>query len=44
MKITKDIWKYAAEQAVSDEGALQRGIKEQSKEFVEVGAEVYAKA
>jgi phosphomethylpyrimidine synthase len=41
--ITKDVRKYAAEQAISEEEALQRGMEQQSKEFVESGAEVYAK-
>ncbi|MBK8038375.1 MAG: phosphomethylpyrimidine synthase ThiC [Verrucomicrobiaceae bacterium] len=44
MKITEDVRKYAAEQAISEEEALQRGMAEKSKEFVEAGAEVYAKA
>jgi phosphomethylpyrimidine synthase len=44
MKITEDVRKYAAEQAISEEEALQRGMAEKSKEFVESGAEVYAKA
>ena len=35
---------YAAEQGVSGEEALKRGMAEKSKEFVEKGAEVYAKA
>ena len=43
MKITEDVRKYAAEQGVSEEEALKRGIEEKSKEFVEKGAEVYAK-
>jgi len=44
MKITEDVRKYAAEQALSEEEALQRGLEEKSKEFVEAGAEVYTKA
>jgi phosphomethylpyrimidine synthase len=44
MKITEDVRKYAAEQAISEEVALQRGMEEKSKEFVEAGAEVYSKA
>jgi hypothetical protein len=44
VNITEDVRKYAAEQAISEEEALQRGIEEKSKEFVESGAEVYAKA
>jgi phosphomethylpyrimidine synthase len=44
MKITEDVRKYAAEQAISEEEALQRGMAEKSKEFVEAGAEVYTTA
>jgi phosphomethylpyrimidine synthase len=44
MKITEDVRKYAAEQAISEEEALKRGMEEKSKEFVESGAEVYTTA
>ena len=44
MKITEDVRKYAAEQGIAEEAALARGMEEKSKEFVEQGAEVYAKA
>ena len=44
MKITEDVRKYAAEQAISEEEALKKGMEEKSKEFVSQGAEVYAKA
>ena len=43
MKITEDVRKYAAEQGIAEEEALKRGMEEKSKEFVEKGAEVYAK-
>jgi phosphomethylpyrimidine synthase len=43
MKITEDVRKYAAEQGVSEAEALRRGMDAKSKEFVEKGAEVYAK-
>jgi phosphomethylpyrimidine synthase len=64
MKITEDVRKYAAEQAISEEEALKKGMEEpsatrstirriaregeakrsqKSQEFVEKGAEVYAK-
>jgi phosphomethylpyrimidine synthase len=42
MKITEDVRKYAAEQAISEEEALKKGMEEKSKEFVEKGANVYA--
>ena len=44
MKITEDVRKYAAEQGLAEEEALQRGMADKSKEFVEKGAEVYSKA
>src|ERR1041384_347759 len=44
MKITQDVREYAAEQGISDTDALKVGMEEKSKEFVEQGAEVYAKA
>ena len=44
MKITEDVRKYAAEQGVSEQEALQKGMEEKSREFVEKGAEVYGKA
>ena len=37
----KDVCKYAAEQAISEEDALKKGMEEKSKEFVEKDAEVY---
>ena len=44
MKITEDVRKYAAEMGIAEEEALKKGMEEKSKEFVEKGAEVYAKA
>jgi phosphomethylpyrimidine synthase len=44
MRITEDVRKYAAEQGVSEEDALAKGLAEKSKEFVEKGAEVYTTA
>jgi phosphomethylpyrimidine synthase len=44
MKITEDVRKYAAEQGVSEQEALQKGMEEKSREFQEKGAELYAKA
>jgi phosphomethylpyrimidine synthase len=44
MKITEDVRKYAAEQGVTEEEAVKRGLEAKSREFVEKGAEVYAKA
>jgi phosphomethylpyrimidine synthase len=44
MKITEDVRKYAAEQGLAEEEALQKGLAEKSTEFVENGAEIYAKS
>ncbi len=41
MKITEDVRKYAAEQNLSAEEALKKGLEEKSREFVEKGAEIY---
>jgi len=43
MKITEDVRKFAAEQGIATDEALKKGMAEKSKEFVEKGAEVYAK-
>jgi phosphomethylpyrimidine synthase len=43
MKITEDVRKYAAEQGISENEALEKGLQEKSAEFVEKGSEVYAK-
>jgi len=42
MKITEDVRKYAAEQGISDEAALQKGMEEKAREFTEKGSELYA--
>ncbi|MCI0717211.1 MAG: phosphomethylpyrimidine synthase ThiC [Chlorobi bacterium] len=41
MKITEDVRKYAKEVGVSEEEAIKKGMEEKSKEFVELGAEIY---
>ena len=43
MRITEDVRKYAAEQGIKESEALESGLKEKAKEFVESGSEVYAK-
>ena len=43
MKITEDVRKYAAEQKISEEEALQVGLEQKATEFTEQGAEIYAK-
>ncbi len=44
MKFSEDARKYATELGIAEEEALKRGMEEKSKEFVEKGAEVFAKA
>ena len=44
MKITEDVRKFAAEQGVAEEQAIQTGMKQKAREFVEKGAEIYTKA
>ena len=44
MKITEDVRKYAAEQSLTEEEVVKRGLNEKAQEFAEKGAEVYAKA
>ncbi|MGA2683647.1 MAG: phosphomethylpyrimidine synthase ThiC [Verrucomicrobiota bacterium] len=44
MKITEDVRKYAEEQKISEQEALQKGMEQKSLEFVEKGAEIYTKA
>ncbi len=44
MKITEDVRKYGAEQGIAEAEALEAGMQEKRKEFLEQGAEVYAKA
>jgi len=41
---TEDVGKLAAEHRINEEVALEIGPQEKAKEFVEKGAEVYAKA
>lgn len=43
MKITEDVRKYAAEQGITEEAVLEKGLKEKSAEFLERDADVYAK-
>jgi phosphomethylpyrimidine synthase len=43
MRITEDVRKYAAEQKISEEHALQAGLEQKAKEFLAKGSEVYAK-
>ena len=44
MKIAEDVRKYAAEKGIAEREAGSQGMAEKSKEFVEIGPEVCAKA
>jgi len=44
MKISEDVRQYAAQQGISEDEALEKGMEEKSKEFAEAGAEVYVPA
>jgi len=44
MKITEDVRKYAAEQGLTDQEAIEQGLQEKSAEFVKRGAELYETA
>src|SRR5881409_688007 len=43
MKITEDVRKYAAEQAMDERAALGVGMKEKAEEFVASGGEIYGR-
>jgi phosphomethylpyrimidine synthase len=41
MRITEDVRKFAAEQKISEDQALQIGLEQKAKQFVEKGSEGY---
>jgi phosphomethylpyrimidine synthase len=43
MKITEDVRKYAGEQGITEEAAIQQGLEQKAAEFAEKGSELYAK-
>jgi len=43
MKITEDVRQYAAEQGLTEQDALQKGLAQKAGEFVAQGAELYVK-
>ncbi|HUG12760.1 MAG TPA: phosphomethylpyrimidine synthase ThiC [Opitutaceae bacterium] len=43
MKITEDVRKYAAELGMAEAQALEAGMEEKAREFVEKGSEIYSK-
>ena len=40
---TGDVRRYALEQGVTEEAAIERGLHEKAKEFRGTGTEIYAK-
>ena len=44
MKITEDVRKFAAQQGISEQAAIEEGLKQKATEFTKSGAEIYAKA
>jgi len=42
MKITEDVRKYAAEQGLNEQEAVEKGMQDKAREFMEKGAEVYS--
>jgi phosphomethylpyrimidine synthase len=42
MKITEDVRKYAEEQGLSEEAAIQKGMEEKSRDFISGGASIYS--
>ena len=43
MKITEDVRKYASEHGLTNSQAIESGMEEKGREFLEKGAELYAK-
>jgi phosphomethylpyrimidine synthase len=43
MKITEDVRKYAAENAIDEATALEHGMRQKAVEFSHSGAEIYSK-
>jgi phosphomethylpyrimidine synthase len=43
MRITEDVRKFAAEQGIREEVAIEEGLKQKATEFTKSGSEIYAK-
>jgi hypothetical protein len=43
MKITEDVRRYAAENAIDENSAIEHGMRAKAAEFEETGAEIYSK-
>jgi phosphomethylpyrimidine synthase len=41
MKITEDVRKYAAQHGITEEAAIEKGLKQKATEFTKSGAEIY---
>ena len=41
MKITEDVRKFAAQQQISEQEAIQVGLEHKAREFLEKGSELY---
>ena len=44
MRITEDVRRYTAEQGITEEVAIEEGLKQKATEFTKSGSEIYAKA
>jgi hypothetical protein len=44
VKTIEDVRKYAAEDAIDQSAAIERGMKEKAAEFQHSGAEIYSKS
>ena len=44
MKITEDVRKFAAKLGITEETAIEEGLKQKGTEFAKAGTEIYAKA
>jgi len=43
MKINEDVRKFAAQQQISEEQAVQVGLEQKAREFAESGSEIYTR-
>jgi phosphomethylpyrimidine synthase len=43
IKITEDVRKCAAEQGITEESAVEEGLKQKATEFTKAGSQIYAK-
>jgi hypothetical protein len=42
VKITEDVRKFAAERGITDDAAIEEGLKQKAKEFKSLGSAIYA--